>query len=148
MGNYMASENEKNLASPGRFVATEIVPYGLAAPLIGGAASLGAGAIASAPLTAPVLREASNVIDFAQAAQKLAPVAPSAAASTSSNIVNIADYLGKGISAAASVVGGALVGARQSAGWDSAKMQYTAPKKTTEDPMKSVANKMLKSLGG
>lgn len=148
MGNYMASENEKNLASPGRFVATEIVPYGLAAPLIGGAASLGAGAIASAPLTAPVLREASNVIDFAQAAQKLAPVTAPAAASSASNVVNIADYLGKGISAAASVVGGALVGAKQTAGWDSAKMQYTAPKKTTEDPMKSVANKMLKSLGG
>jgi hypothetical protein len=148
MGNYMASENEKNLASPGRFVATEIVPYGLAAPLIGGAASLGAGAIASAPLTAPVMREASNVINFAQAAQKLAPVTAPAAASTSSNVVNIADYLGKGISAAASVVGGALVGARQSAGWDSSKMQYTAPKKTTADPMKSVADKMLKSLGG
>ena len=148
MGNYMASENEKNLASPGRFVATEIVPYGLAAPLIGGVASLGAGAIASAPLTAPVMREASNVINFAQAAQKLAPVTAPAAASTSSNVVNIADYLGKGISAAASVVGGALVGARQSAGWDSSKMQYTAPKKTTADPMKSVADKMLKSLGG
>jgi hypothetical protein len=148
MGNYMASENEKNLASPGRFVATEIVPYGLAAPLIGGAASLGAGAIASAPLTAPVMREASNVINFAQAAQKLAPVTAPAAASSSGNIINIADYLGKGISAAASVVGGALVGARQSAGWDSSKMQYTAPKKTTADPMKSVADKMLKSLGG
>jgi hypothetical protein len=148
MGNYMASENEKNLASPGRFVATEIVPYGLAAPLIGGAASLGAGAIASAPLTAPVMREASNVINFAQAAQKLAPVTAPAAASSSGNVINIADYLGKGISAAASVVGGALVGARQSAGWDSSKMQYTAPKKTTADPMKSVADKMLKSLGG
>lgn len=148
MGNYMASENEKNLASPGRFIATEIVPYGLAAPLIGGAASLGAGAIASAPLTAPVMREASNVINFAQAAQKLAPVTAPAAASSSGNVINIADYLGKGISAAASVVGGALVGARQSAGWDSSKMQYTAPKKTTADPMKSVADKMLKSLGG
>ena len=148
MGNYMASENEKNLASPGRFVATEIVPYGLAAPLIGGAASLGAGAIASAPLTAPVMREASNVINFAQAAQKLAPVTAPAAASSSGNVINIADYLGKGISAAASVVGGALVGARQSAGWDSSKMQYTSPKKTTADPMKSVADKMLKSLGG
>lgn len=148
MGNYMATEQEKNLASPGRFIATEIVPYGLAAPLIGGAASLGAGAIASAPLTAPVMREASNVINFAQAAQKLAPVTPSAAASSASNVVNIADYLGKGISAAASVVGGALVGAKQAAGWDSSKMQYTAPKKTTADPMKSVADKMLKSLGG
>lgn len=148
MGDYMASENEKNLASPGRFVATEIVPYGLAAPLIGGAASLGAGAIASAPLTAPVMREASNVINFTQAAQKLAPVTAPAAASSSSNVVNIADYLGKGISAAASVVGGALVGAKQSAGWDSSKMQYTAPQKTTVDPMKSVADKMLKSLGG
>ena len=149
MGNYMVTEQEKNLASPGRFIATEIVPYGLAAPLIGGAASLGAGAIASAPLTAPVLREASNnVINFAQAAQKLAPVSAPAAASSASNVVNIADYLGKGISAAASVVGGALVGARQSAGWDSSKMKYTAPQKTTEDPMKSVANKMLKSLGG
>ena len=124
------------------------MPYGLAAPLIGGVASLGAGAIASAPLTAPVLREASNVIDFAQAAQKLAPVTAPAAASSASNVVNIADYLGKGISAAASVVGGALVGARQAAGWDSSKMKYTAPQKTTEDPMKSVANKMLKSLGG
>lgn len=148
MGNYMASENEKNLASPGRFVATEIVPYGLAAPLIGGAASLGAGAIASAPLTAPVMREASNVINFAQAAQKLAPVTAPAAASSAGNVINIADYLGKGISAAASVVGGALVGARQSAGWDSSKMKYTAPQKTTADPMKSVADKMLKSLGG
>jgi hypothetical protein len=94
------------------------------------------------------MREASNVINFAQAAQKLAPVTAPAAASSASNVVNIADYLGKGISAAASVVGGALVGARQSAGWDSSKMQYTAPKKTTADPMKSVADKMLKSLGG
>lgn len=148
MGNYMVTEQEKNLASPGRFIATEIVPYGLAAPLIGGAASLGAGAIASAPLTAPVMREASNVINFAQAAQKLAPVTAPAAASSASNVVNIADYLGKGISAAASVVGGALVGAKQAAGWDSSKMQYTAPQKTTEDPMKSVADKMLRSIGG
>lgn len=149
MGNYMVTEQEKNLASPGRFIATEIVPYGLAAPLIGGAASLGAGAIASAPLTAPVLREASNnVINFAQAAQKLAPVTAPASASSTGNVVNIADYLGKGISAAASVVGGALVGAKQAAGWDSSKMQYTAPQKTTADPMKSVADKMLKSFGG